>query len=304
MPKKILAVWYSQTGQLSEIIHSFTQPLIEAGHIVEHFTIKPKNPYPFPWTKDEFLSVMPDCVFQKTVLLEDLELKYNEYDLIIIGFQPWYLHLSLPSNSLFNDEKIKKIIHQKPVITISDARNMWVNALKMAKNHLQKANAYHIGHISRVDRHGNLISLITIMNWMKKGFKERHLKIFPIPGVNQKDIKEMSDFGKMLLPKLENCDYSNYQKELIAAKGFELKNNLVFMEEKAVKLFGLWARFINNRKNKKFWLRVYDTYLTVALFIFAPIVYLVNLALFQPFNQRNINQKLDTIKKLNQEKDR
>lgn len=299
MPKKILAIWYSQTGQLSEIIRTFTSPLMEAGHLVDHISIKPLPPYPFPWTKDEFLSVMPDCVFQKTIPLADMELQYDDYDLVIMGFQPWYLHLSLPSNSLFQEKKIKQLINNKPVLTISDARNMWVNALKMIKQHLSIANAHHIGHISRVDRNGNLISLVTIMHWMQKGIKEKYMNLFPLPGVSNKDIAEMKVFGNMLLPMLEKGDYKGYQEQLIAAKGFELKNNLVFMEEKAVRLFGLWAKFIIKRKNKKFWLRVYDSYLTVALFIFAPIVYLVNLILFQPFNQRKINQKLNAIKKLN-----
>ncbi|MFD2146742.1 hypothetical protein [Mucilaginibacter antarcticus] len=39
MSKKVLAIYYSQSGQLGEIIDNFTQPLIDAGHSVEKVRI-------------------------------------------------------------------------------------------------------------------------------------------------------------------------------------------------------------------------------------------------------------------------
>jgi hypothetical protein len=54
MSKKVLVIYYSQSGQLGDIINNFTQPLSEAGHMVEKVCIQPETPYPFPWTGKSF----------------------------------------------------------------------------------------------------------------------------------------------------------------------------------------------------------------------------------------------------------
>lgn len=54
MNKKILAVYYTQSGQMTEIIDSFTAPLAEAGHTVEKVLIQPVEDYNFPWTGGRF----------------------------------------------------------------------------------------------------------------------------------------------------------------------------------------------------------------------------------------------------------
>ena len=41
MSKKVLAIYYSQSGQLGEIIDNMTAPLIDAGISVEKVRVKP-----------------------------------------------------------------------------------------------------------------------------------------------------------------------------------------------------------------------------------------------------------------------
>src|SRR5258708_18180944 len=128
MDKKVLAIYYTQSGQMSEIINSFTVPLAEAGAIVEKVLIKPVTEYTFPWTGNRFFAVMPDCVLSVPTALEPIDLKEKSYDLIILGYQPWFLSPSIPSNSLLNQPDFKAILKGTPVITISAGRNMWLNA--------------------------------------------------------------------------------------------------------------------------------------------------------------------------------
>ncbi len=49
MSKKVLAIYYSQSGQLGEIIDNFTQPLINAGHSVEKVRVHLVNEPNFPF---------------------------------------------------------------------------------------------------------------------------------------------------------------------------------------------------------------------------------------------------------------
>ena len=62
MEKHVLVLYYTQTGQLSDIVDSFSQPLQDAGVTVEKALIKVKNNYPFPWTSDNFFNEMPESV--------------------------------------------------------------------------------------------------------------------------------------------------------------------------------------------------------------------------------------------------
>src|SRR6185312_15000710 len=128
MDKKVLAIYYTQTGQMRDIIDSFTAPLTEAGAIVEKVQVKLVSDYAFPWTGARFYSVMPDCVQEVPAELQPLNLRETKYDLIIFGYQPWFLWPSIPSNSILNNPEIKSILKDTPVVTISEARNMWLNA--------------------------------------------------------------------------------------------------------------------------------------------------------------------------------
>ncbi len=85
MIKKVLAIYYTQSGQLGEIIDNFTAPLISAGVSVEKVRVNMANNYAFPWTADRFFGVMPDCVLDIPADLALFELKEKSYDLVIFG---------------------------------------------------------------------------------------------------------------------------------------------------------------------------------------------------------------------------
>ena len=133
MGKKVLAVFYSQSGQLEEIIDQFTRPLADAGATVEKLRIYPEQAWPFPWTGKSFFSVMPDCVLQVPGKLQPFHFKESRYDLIVLGYQAWFLSPSIPSNTLMADPGFKEIANNTPIITITGARNMWLSAMEKIK---------------------------------------------------------------------------------------------------------------------------------------------------------------------------
>ena len=195
MSKKVLAIYYTQSGQMGEIINSFTAPLIEDGVSVETIVIKPVDDFNFPWTGKRFFSVMPACVLSIPAALEPLNFKEEKYDLIILGYQPWFLSPSIPSNSLLQNEQFRALLKDTPVITISEARNMWINAYVRVRSTLKDAGAKLVGNIALVDKHPNVVSFITIFYWMLSGKKEKYLNVFPIPGVAEGEIANTKIFG-------------------------------------------------------------------------------------------------------------
>ena len=65
---------------------------------------------------------MPDCVLGVPHELEPFELKESFYDLIVLGWQPWFLSPSIPFNSLMQNTQFKNLCanhenhHKKQVL--------------------------------------------------------------------------------------------------------------------------------------------------------------------------------------------
>ena len=291
MGKKVLAVFYTQSGQLADIIDHFTQPLVDAGASVEKVRVYPGTPYPFPWSGKSFFAVMPDCVNQIPGPLQPFSFKEESYDLIILGYQAWFLSPSIPANSLLNDPPFKALARNTPVITITGARNMWISAMEKIKPALRNMGAKLVGNIALVDRHHNFVSFVTIFHWMFKGKKDRYLNIFPVPGVSDEDISNTKIFGEVVTPHLQNGNWQGLQEELVDVRAVVIRYPLMFIESKARKIFKVWAGIISKREKKTGWLVAFKYYLLIALFIAAPVILTLDAIFFKPFLSGRIKRQ-------------
>lgn len=291
MGKKVLAIFYSQSGQLAEIIHNLTTPFLEAGNSVEIVRVEPVPDYAFPWTTRRFYSVMPDCVLGVTGELAPFTLKETSYDLIVLGYQPWFLYPSIPVNTLLQHPTFRSVLKNTPVVTATGARNMWLNAFLEIKKCIHSAGARLVGNIALIDRHPNHISFVTIFHWLLGGKKDRYLRFFPFPGVSAADIQRASGFGRLLLPRLQSGLWNGLQEELEAEHAVNTRYSLLLLESKAIPTYVVWARFIVKRKKRNFWLAVFRYYLLFSLFVAAPIMIAVDALLIRPFRSRKIKEK-------------
>jgi hypothetical protein len=290
MGKKILAIYYSQSGQLADIMDNFTEPLVRAGVEVEKVRIRLETEYPFPWRSQEFYAVMPDCVLGVSGRLASFSLRSSSYDLIILGYQAWFLSPSIPVNSLLHHPAFLPVLKNTPVITITGARNMWVNAFSEVKKMLLQAGANLVGNIALVDRHPNHISYVTIFHWLLGGKKDRYLNFFPYPGVSAADILGTRVFGEIVLRHLDT-DFADLQDDLMRQKAVELKYSLLLLENKAVPTYFVWARFIAKRKKRNGWLAVFKYYLLFSLFVAAPVILILNSIFIRPFSKKRIKAR-------------
>lgn len=295
MDKKVLAIYYSQSGQLKEIVDSFCQPLIESGIFVEKVNITLRNEYTLPWTPDGFFSVMPDSVLGVTAEINPFVLQETSYDLIVLGYQAWFLSPSIPFNSFVHHPSVRQALKNTPVITITGARNMWVNAFQGVKKILKESGAKLVGNVSLVDRHLNLVSFITIFHWMLHNKKDRYLNIFPKPGVSDADIANTRVFGKIAVPFIEKNEWDGMQSAFMDRKAVDLKYHLMLIESKAGMMFKVWAKFISKRQNQAAWLKAFKYYLVFALFVAAPIVYVIDQLFIQLFLHKYVRNQKESI---------
>lgn len=292
MTKKILVLYYTQSGQLADILNSFTEPLVKAGHSVEILSIKPQNEYPFPWSSKAFFEQMPNSVDGVPTALKPFSLKETRYDLIIFGYAAWFLSPSIPANSMLRDPKIREVMKDTPVVTVTGARNMWISALERIKKMFKEIGAKHVGNVVLVDKHHNLISLITILHWMFSGKRTRLYSIFPKPGVSDEDIEHTKHLGLIVNKFLASGDWNNLQNELFANKSVVVNYNLMYTESKATRIFGIWSKILAKKKNKGPWLVAFKYYLLIALFIAAPIILTINMIFFKPFMRSRTKKQL------------
>ena len=293
--KNVLVIHYSQSGQLTEILDNITLPFSADDVInVTHYTIEMEKEFPFPWNKTAFFDAFPESFLQIPAPIKQPSntVLENQYDLIILGFQVWYLSPSIPVNSFLKSSYAKQLFKNIPVITVIGARNMWVKAQEKMKILLKELEANLIGNIALVDRNINHISVVTIVHWMFSGEKTKYLGVFPKPGVSETEIKKASKFGNVIQQALKNNNFNNLQDELLKLDAVEIRPFLVEMDKKANKMFKLWSNFIiNKKKSRVFWLKAFNIYLWVAIWLISPIVFILHLLKYPFLANKLANEK-------------
>lgn len=292
--KNVLVVYYSQTGQLESIARNIAKPLLDSGEInVTFHEIQLEKPFPFPWNNEAFFDAFPESFLQIPTPLKPIspEILNTKFDLILLNYQVWYLSPSIPINSFLKSPEAKKLLNNTPVVTISGSRNMWIIAQEKVKKLLKQNNAQLKGNIALVDRAGNLISVVTIFDWMFTGIKRKYLGIFPIPGVSDKDVKESSKFGKVILSCLKDNNLDNLQSKLVEIDAVRVKPFLITVDRTGNKIFNIWSNFIIKKgKSRKTWLKVFKIYLLFAIWVISPIVYIFYL-IFYPLMINKIRKE-------------
>jgi hypothetical protein len=300
--KNVLVIYYSQSGQLESIAKNIAKPLLNSNEInVLFHEIQLEKPFPFPWNNDAFFGAFPETFLQIPTALKPVseEIMNAKFDLILLNYQVWYLTPSIPINSFLKSPEAKKLLNNTPVVTINGSRNMWVMAQEKVKALLKQNNAFLKGNIALVDRVGNLISVITIVEWMFSGVKKRYLGIFPLPGVSDKDINESSKFGEVILSSLIENDLDHLQQKLIDIDAVKVSSYLVTVDRTANKIFAKWSNLIINKgESRKTWTKVFKVYLLLAIWLISPIVYILHLITY-PLKVQKIRKELAYYKGVN-----
>lgn len=289
---KVLCIHFSQSGQLTEIIRNFSSELKDVE--IEYITYNVEQPFPFPWTTPVFFNCMPECVMENPVSLNEIHYQRQKYDLIILGYQPWFLSPSLPTTSLLKDETFKKILNDTPIVTIIGSRNMWLNSQESVKKMIANAGGTLVGNIALSDKVANLISVLTIFHWMLTGTKTKKWGFLPLPGVSDEDIANVNIYGKLLNESIQQNSLDGYQEKVISNGGAPVPTNILFIEGKAKKIFLVWAKLIQKKAQngkRSFWVNAFKYYLLFVLFIVSPILLFFYFIVVWPFTQVQLKRK-------------
>ncbi|CAM3260198.1 hypothetical protein [Aequorivita lipolytica] len=288
--KEVLVIYYSQTGQLFDILKNISSSISDANVNISYYEIVPKKKFPFPWTETEFYNAFPETFLQIPAPFETIpaEILHKKYDLIILGYTTWYLTPSIPINSFLKSQESNNLLANTPVITVSANRNMWIMAQEKIKKLLVAKNARLVGNIALVDRNINHISVITIVHWLMGGEKTKMLGIFPKPGVSDEDIDTASRFGIPIKNALLQNKYSNLQDNLLEIGAVNVEPSLIATDIRGNIVFTKWANHLIKKEGeeRKKWLVFFKYYLLFAIWLIAPIVFIVFLLTYIPMYRR------------------
>ncbi|NOR86253.1 MAG: dialkylresorcinol condensing enzyme DarA [Bacteroidales bacterium] len=297
--KKILIAYYTQSGQIKEILDQYTQPFLNSQEYELHYhQILPVNDFPFPWNSEQFFDVFPEAVTEAGCELQPMPKELiQEYDLIILGLQVWYLSPSIPITAFLTSNDFESIAKNTPIITINGCRNMWFMAHRSLIKYLEQAQAKHLGHLVLFDKVNNLISVVTIMYWAYNAKKDSLWGIFPKPGITDHDIKGAKKYGEQLKEFWERDELNKLQTQYIKSGGVQVLPHMMSMEHKAKRIFKIWTQFVLKKGGSKnperaFRLSLFKYYLFFMIYLLSPIatlVFYLSYPLFYKRIQKNIN---------------
>ncbi|KAA2216262.1 dialkylrecorsinol condensing enzyme DarA [Chryseobacterium sediminis] len=281
MKKNILVIYYSQTGQLEDIVRTIAKPFEaqKEKYDVTYYNIKLKEDFPFPWPGDVFFNTFPESYLQipKEILPPSEEILNKKYDLILFGYQVWYLTPSIPIISFLKSGYAERILKDTPVVTISGTRNMWMLSQEKLKVYLRDLQAKLVGNIALVDRHDNYTSVLTILRWLTTGQKEKS-GMLPAAGVSDEEITGSVKYGEIIERYFNNNDLNNLQPELVKNGAIEIRAFLVRVEKVGNKIFTVWSNLIIKKKEKRpLLIKFFKVYLMAAIWIISPVVLVLHL---------------------------
>lgn len=295
--KKVLVVLYSQTGQLSDILSSMTLPLEKDDSVqITYKHIIPKKSFPYPWDLVSFMDAFPESAHMIPCEIEPME-DENEYDLVILGYQVWFLAPSIPITSFLKSDFARKKLKNKPVITVIGCRNMWVKAHEKMKVLLRNLDAKLIDNIVLTDQGPSYATFVTTPRWLLTGKKDAFLGIFPPAGVSKRDIKDAKRFGWAVLDGLKNHREKEFEPLCRGLKACSVDEKLITSEKIATKSFKIWGNIIRRfgemgDKRRKPLVLFYLLFLCLMIVTVVPVGMLVQVIL------RKLNPQ--KIKKLKQ----
>lgn len=296
--KRVLVIYYSQTGQLRDIVAATVAPLRECPDIqIDIAELKPKEPFPFPWPFVRFFNTMPDTVYEDPLPIEPPQIDpATEYDLVILAYQVWFLSPSMPTMAFLQSGLARQVLRGKPVITLIGCRNMWTVAQERVKELLTQYGARLIDNVVLTDSAHSAFTFASTPIWLVFGKKGPLLGgLIPRAGVSEEEIAGCERFGRAIAAQLPDRSKEATNPMLSGLGAVTIHEGLIESEKTVKRSFRLWGGFLRALGKPSSILRqafvyLYFLFLLTVILTVVPALAVVKMIL-KPFVSRAIHDQ-------------
>ena len=241
--KHVLLVCHSQTGQLRRCADSLLSSLVASSEVqLEVLVPTPSKPFPFPWGVSDFLDVMPESVLEIPVPMDPIRPQRQQYDLIVLAYQVWYLAPSLPVTAFLSSDAAK-VLAGTPVVALCACRNMWHSGWLKLKARLDALGARVLDHVVLVDQGPTWATFVTTPRWMWTG-KQGAFGPFPAAGISEDAIAALAPLGVRLRDAVHQGKLDASMLRGSSPAPLTVLRKYVLPEFLASHVFRAWARLI------------------------------------------------------------
>lgn len=291
--KKVLVLYYSQSGQLKRVLDKIVAPLQHCDAVrCDYREIKPLHPYPYPWSFYAFFNVFPEAVYLDGCDVEPIEAE-DEYDLIVLGYTSWFLSPSIPVTGFMQSEQARRLFADKPVVTVIACRDMWLIAQEKMKSLLTDLGARLLDNVALTDQGKSLYTFVTTPRWMLTG-KKNAFWFFPKAGVAEEEIGAASRFGERLCSALGKDEEQGDGPMLGNIGAVNVNGKLIATERIAHRSFLIWSKLIKqagtpNSQGRKVVITIYAVFLLTLVLTIVPLNMLIRKIMY-PFRKKALDK--------------
>ena len=277
--KKALFLYYSQTGQTERAMQMLSKGFGQMADC-ETFAYTVSEDFNFPWKMTSFFRAFPRCVLGLAPPIKNFPANLEDYDLIFLGGQVWFLSPSLPLWSFLQSDHARAL-RGKKIITVVTCRNIWYSALKSVIKSINEWGGIFLGQITICEVSPLWASFVTTPRWMLTGNKEP-FAFFPAAGIREEDFIKLEVLGRDLAKSWLNSNESTVDQNLL--KSNLDRPSLRLMNKIGYPVFKFWARLImrvapHSGLSQDIWLILFRINLLVLIVLITPYTKMVEVFL-------------------------
>ena len=200
--KRILLIFYSQSGEAERAATIFETEMAGFGHSVTLARLRPAEDYPYPWgSVGSFFGIMPETQLERPPPIRRPVFDPDApFDLVILISPVWFLAPALPVQGFFRTAEAA-VLRDRPVMTVTVSRAMWQQGSETLKRLLAKAGARHVTH-----QGSPIATLVSTPRALLSGRGDALLGVFPEAGVAAGDRERLQRLARAAAARLAETD--------------------------------------------------------------------------------------------------
>jgi len=295
--KRVLAVYFSQTGQLRDILDATLAPLRQSGDIdVDVIELAPPGAYPFPWPVLRFFNTFPETMYEDVAPIEAPIDPGKDYDLVILAYQVWFLQPSLPVTAFLKSKAAARVLKDRPVVTLCGCRNMWLMAQERVKQIVTGLGGRIIDNVVLTDSAHSAFTFFSTPIWLVTGNRGPFFNGWiPAAGVSRADIAGCARFGRAIAAQLPSRGRADASPMFTGLGAVHVREALIESEKTIKRSFRLWGALLRGagriaKPLRMLVLLLYIAFMFLIVFTLVPLLAVIK-ALLKPLTREAIGRQ-------------